>query len=55
MLYFNVSLSTAKMVRAGLRAHIGAHGEKPMGFNYHEEMGFTKYGGLTNYEVPFFR
>ncbi|KAK0227971.1 hypothetical protein IW262DRAFT_568411 [Armillaria fumosa] len=48
---FNASLSTAKMVRAGLRAHIGAHGEKPMGFNYHEEMAFTKYGGLTNYEV----
>ncbi|KAK0210254.1 hypothetical protein DFS33DRAFT_1378240 [Desarmillaria ectypa] len=48
---FNVSLSTAKMVRTGLRAHIGAHGEKPLGFDYHEEMAFTKYGGLTNYEV----
>ncbi|KAG7453025.1 uncharacterized protein BT62DRAFT_959229 [Guyanagaster necrorhizus] len=48
---FNVSLSTAKMVRTGLRTHIGAHGEKPLGFNYHEEMAFTKYGGLTNYEV----
>ncbi|KAK0458515.1 uncharacterized protein EV420DRAFT_1642853 [Desarmillaria tabescens] len=48
---FNVSISTAKMVRTGLRMHIGAHGEKPLGFNYHEEMAFTKHGGLTNYEV----
>ncbi|KAI0637449.1 hypothetical protein C8Q77DRAFT_1155282 [Trametes polyzona] len=48
---FNTSISTAKMVRKGLKAHIGAHGEIPLGFNYHAEMFFTKAGGLTNYEV----
>ncbi|KAH9935808.1 hypothetical protein B0H21DRAFT_780838 [Amylocystis lapponica] len=48
---FNTSISTAKMVRKGLRAHIGAHGEAPLGFNYHAEMFFTKQGGLSNYEV----
>lgn len=39
------------MVRKGLKAHIGAHGEPPLGVNYHAEMFFTKAGGLTNYEV----
>ncbi|KAI0737876.1 hypothetical protein C8Q80DRAFT_1275924 [Daedaleopsis nitida] len=47
----NTSISTAKMVRKGLKAHIGAHGEPPIGLNYHAEMFFTKLGGLTNYEV----
>lgn len=48
---FNTTISTAKMVHMGLRAHIGAHGEPPLGLNFHEEMWFTKQGGLTNYEV----
>ncbi|EPT06231.1 hypothetical protein FOMPIDRAFT_124868 [Fomitopsis schrenkii] len=48
---FNTSLSTAKMVRRGLRAHIGAHGEPPLGYNYHAEMFFAQAGGLSNYEV----
>ncbi|CAL1703396.1 unnamed protein product [Somion occarium] len=48
---FNTSTSTAKMVHKGLRAHIGAHGEPPLGLNYHEEMFFAKAGGLSNYEV----
>ncbi|KAI0355021.1 hypothetical protein OH77DRAFT_1425075 [Trametes cingulata] len=48
---FNTSISTAKMVHKGLKAHIGAHGEPPLGVNYHAEMFFTKAGGLTNYEV----
>lgn len=39
------------MVRKGLKAHIGAHGETPLGVNYHAEMFFTKAGGLTNYEA----
>lgn len=39
------------MVKMGLKAHIGAHGESPMGYNFHAEMAFTKEGGLTNYEV----
>ena len=39
------------MVRKGLRAHIGAHGEPPLGLNYHAEMFFTQQGGLSNYEV----
>ncbi|KAI0329892.1 hypothetical protein GY45DRAFT_1324512 [Cubamyces sp. BRFM 1775] len=48
---FNTSISTAKLVKKGLKAHIGAHGEPPLGVNYHAEMFFTKAGGLTNYEV----
>ncbi|CDO68900.1 hypothetical protein BN946_scf185000.g43 [Trametes cinnabarina] len=48
---FNTSISTAKMVQKGLKAHIGAHGEPPIGVNYHAEMFFTKAGGLKNYEV----
>lgn len=41
------------MVEKGLLANIGAHGEPPLGLNYHAEMGFTAKGGLSNYEVPF--
>ena len=48
---FNTSASIAKMVAKGHRTHIGAHGEPPLGVNYHAEMMFTKAGGLTNYEV----
>lgn len=39
------------MVSKGLLANIGAHGEPPLGLNYHAEMGFTGQGGLSNYEV----
>jgi len=39
------------MVQKGLLANIGAHGEPPLGVNYHAEMGFTSAGGLSNYEV----
>jgi cytosine/adenosine deaminase-related metal-dependent hydrolase len=39
------------MVRKGLLANIGAHGEQPLGLNYHAEMDFFATGGLTNYEV----
>ena len=39
------------MVHKGLLAHIGAHGEAPLGLNYHAEMVFTATGGLNNYEV----
>lgn len=39
------------MVHMGLRAHIGAHGEPPLGLNYHAEMFFARQGGLSNYEV----
>jgi hypothetical protein len=39
------------MVANGLLAHIGAHGEPPLGLNYHAEMAFTQSGGLSNYEV----
>lgn len=39
------------MVHKGLKAHIGAHGEPPLGLNYHAEMFFTQQGGLSNYEV----
>ncbi|KAF8164016.1 hypothetical protein BJ912DRAFT_1005132 [Pholiota molesta] len=48
---FNTSRSVAAMVSKGLLANIGAHGEPPLGLNYHAEMGFTGQGGLSNYEV----
>ena len=48
---FNTSTSVANMVRKGLKAHIGAHGEPPLGLNYHAEMHFAQQGGLSNYEV----
>ncbi|KAJ4475757.1 hypothetical protein J3R30DRAFT_3294092 [Lentinula aciculospora] len=48
---FNASKYAAKMAHEGLRIHIGAHGEQPMGHNYHAEMFFAKSGGLSNYEV----
>ncbi|KAJ7760592.1 hypothetical protein B0H16DRAFT_577921 [Mycena metata] len=48
---FNTSASAAKMVHKGLHVHIGAHGENPIGVNYHAEMKFTQEGGLTNYET----
>ncbi|KAF9228696.1 hypothetical protein BS17DRAFT_691608 [Gyrodon lividus] len=51
MALFNVSSSIAKMVHRGLSAHIGAHGEPPLGLMYHQEMAFAKVGGLSNYEV----
>ena len=39
------------MVDRGLHANIGAHGEPPLGLNYHKEMLFTQAGGMSNYEV----
>lgn len=41
------------MVKKGLLANIGAHGEPPLGLNYHAEMEFTRAGGLNKYEVTF--
>ncbi|KAL4065228.1 hypothetical protein J3A83DRAFT_4265356 [Scleroderma citrinum] len=51
MAFFNVSSSVAKMVHRGIHAHIGAHGEPPLGLMYHHEMELAKIGGLSNYEV----
>lgn len=51
---FNSSASIAKMVQKGLHAHIGAHGENPLGLMYHQEMWFARQGGLSNYEVHYF-
>jgi hypothetical protein len=51
MALWNVSASVANMVGRGLRAHIGAHGEPPLGLMYHQEMFYAKAGGLNNYEV----
>lgn len=39
------------MVAKGLRTHIGAHGEPPLGLNYHAELFFTQQGSLTNYQA----
>ncbi|EGN96264.1 hypothetical protein SERLA73DRAFT_94359 [Serpula lacrymans var. lacrymans S7.3] len=49
--FYNTSESIANLVDRGLLAHIGAHGEPPLGLNYHEEMFFATVGGLSNYEV----
>ncbi|KAF5324764.1 hypothetical protein D9611_004184 [Ephemerocybe angulata] len=49
--FFNTSESVANMVHQGLLANIGAHGEPPLGVNYHAEMEFTRAGGLTRYET----
>jgi len=51
MALFNVSSTVAKLVHSGLSAHIGGHGESPLGLMYHQEMVFAKAGGLSNYEV----
>ncbi|KAI9569027.1 hypothetical protein HD554DRAFT_2204740 [Boletus coccyginus] len=51
MALFNVSSTVAKLVHSGLSAHIGGHGESPLGLMYHQEMAFAKAGGLSNYEV----
>ncbi|THH10405.1 hypothetical protein EW145_g1350 [Phellinidium pouzarii] len=48
---FNTSASIAKMVKKGLRTHIGAHGEPPLGLMFHKELAFTKAGGLSTYEA----
>jgi len=48
---FNTSKTTAEMMKKGLKAHIGAHGEPPVGLNYHAEIHFAQQGGLTNYET----
>ncbi|KAF5373175.1 hypothetical protein D9758_001510 [Tetrapyrgos nigripes] len=47
---FNTSASVAKMVDLGLKALIGAHGEPPLGLNYHAEMAFA-HGAMTPYQV----
>jgi hypothetical protein len=52
--FYNTSNSIADMVAMGQLTHIGAHGEPPLGFNYHAEMGFANIGGLSNYEVCLF-
>jgi len=39
------------MTKRGLNANIGAHGEPPLGLNYHAEMFFFHKGGMTPYEV----
>ncbi|KAI5114783.1 hypothetical protein M0805_005527, partial [Coniferiporia weirii] len=49
--FFNTSTSITKMVHKGLKAHIGAHGEAPLGLMYHAELAFTAAGGLSNFEA----
>ncbi|TFK72232.1 hypothetical protein BDN72DRAFT_763687 [Pluteus cervinus] len=48
---FNTSASASSMVSQGLHTLIGAHGEPPIGLNFHAEMWFTRQGGLTNYQT----
>ncbi|KAL0576197.1 hypothetical protein V5O48_005764 [Marasmius crinis-equi] len=51
---FNTSESLAKAVGLGAKTLIGAHGEPPLGVNYHAEMFFTQQGGLSNYQASSF-
>lgn len=48
---FNTSRSAYEMSRRGLQVNIGAHGELPLGLNYHKEMWFFQQGGMSPYEV----
>ncbi|KAG8881276.1 hypothetical protein FRB98_004435 [Tulasnella sp. 332] len=48
---FNTSASVHQMTKMGIFANIGAHGEPPLGLNYHKEMWFFAQGGMTPYEV----
>ncbi|KAL1720580.1 hypothetical protein EV715DRAFT_271890 [Schizophyllum commune] len=48
---WNMSTDATELAHRGVPVHIGAHGEQPMGLNYHSELWFSKQGGLSNYEV----
>ncbi|KAH7094192.1 hypothetical protein BKA62DRAFT_644774 [Auriculariales sp. MPI-PUGE-AT-0066] len=48
---YNISRTTAELIKRGAIANIGAHGEPPIGLNFHSEMRFFLEGGLTPYEV----
>ncbi|KZT44231.1 composite domain of metallo-dependent hydrolase [Sistotremastrum suecicum HHB10207 ss-3] len=48
---YNTSASINKLVQRGLRAHIGAHGEPPIGYNYHGEMWLFQLGGMDSYKI----
>lgn len=39
------------MSKRGLNGNVGAHGEPPIGLNYHEEMWFFGQGGMSPYKV----
>ncbi|KZV91506.1 hypothetical protein EXIGLDRAFT_676059 [Exidia glandulosa HHB12029] len=49
--YHNTSRSTAELIRRGVLANVGAHGESPIGLNYHSELRFFLDGGLSPYEA----
>ncbi|KAL1720584.1 hypothetical protein EV715DRAFT_271894 [Schizophyllum commune] len=48
---YNISQISAEMSRNGVPVLIGAHGEPPLGLNYHSELWFAQQGGLSNYGV----
>jgi len=48
---YNTSAWVNELVKRGARAHVGAHGEPPLGHNYHAEMRFLRDGGMSNYKV----
>ena len=52
---YNTSISTAKFVRKGGLANLGAHGQPPVGLMYHAEASFFAAGGMTPYEVSLAR
>ncbi|EJD43843.1 hypothetical protein AURDEDRAFT_145360 [Auricularia subglabra TFB-10046 SS5] len=49
--YHNTSRITAELIRRGTLASVGAHGEPPLGLNFHSELRFFLDGGLSPYEV----
>ncbi|KAG8981639.1 hypothetical protein FRB90_007111 [Tulasnella sp. 427] len=51
VMLFNTSAAVYEMINRGLNGNVGAHGEPPVGLNYHEEMWFFAQGGMTPYEV----
>lgn len=50
-LFFNTTISTAKLAKRGVRTNVGAHGEQLIGFLYHSEMLLMAMGGQEPYEV----
>ncbi|KAL1920963.1 uncharacterized protein VTP21DRAFT_11598 [Calcarisporiella thermophila] len=48
--HFEAAQSVRKMIKAGVKVQVGAHGEQH-GVGYHWEMWMFQQGNLTNYEV----
>lgn len=49
--FHNTSRTTAELIQRGALASVGAHGEPPLGLNFHSELRFFLDGGLSPYEA----